>query len=128
MPSPSSAGIIAPVIIRVSSEAVNNAIGAISSSAHRPKAGSAAIALLSAFACGDAEFGSSGLSDSAVSPKLAESGSAHRRVDAGDEPGVERALLGGRKAFAQFRTILDSEDYGRHARDGERVAMGEYGR
>ena len=56
--------------------------------------------------------------DSVASPKLARSGSAHRRVDAGDEPGVERAALGGRKAFAQLRAILDSEDYGGHARDG----------
>jgi hypothetical protein len=43
---------------------------------------------LSAFACGNPEFGSSGLPDNAVSPKLAGSGSAHRRVDAGDELGV----------------------------------------
>jgi hypothetical protein len=54
--------------------------------------------------------------------------SAHSRVDAGDEPGVKRAALGGRKAFAQLRAILDSEDYGGHARDGERVAMGKRGR
>ncbi len=54
--------------------------------------------------------------------------SAHRRVDAGDESGVKRAALGGRKAFAQLRAILDSEDYGGHARDGERVAMGKRGR
>jgi len=87
----------------------------------------ARFAPLSAFACGDAEFGSSGLPDSVVSPKLAESGSAHRRVDARDEPGVERTPLRGRKAFAQLCAILDSEDYGGHARDGERVAMGECG-
>ena len=79
-------------------------------------------------ACGDPEFGSSGSTNSVVSPKLARSESAHRRVDAGDEPGVERAALGGRKAFPKLRAILDSEDYGGHARDGERVAMGECGR
>jgi len=54
--------------------------------------------------------------------------SAHRRVDAGDEHGVERAALRRGKAFAQLRAILDSEDYGSHARDEERVAMGKRGR